>query len=304
MPVFYFSGKENYLKKQEIKKISKDVECPELNVVGFHELSPELYDFVYTSPFVGTKKLAILYFFPEQEEFLSVVNDIPESTDIYILTSVLPDQRKKVVKQLMQLVETREFNKIDEQILYKCISSRLQRLGYTEKDVEAVKDVIMECFHGYILYADMDLEVVQKHVQMIAFSGALTPDNIRAFSPDSSDYRAFLLSNMLLSGDNTCIEFAHKLLKQGETAIGLFSLVAYQIRVCYKAVLFSGENFLSRIGIRNYQIYKNFADYDAKTYIKIYKLLMEGIRRIKKGEYAGAVMADSLTAALTFLKEE
>ena len=31
MPIFYFSGKENYLKKQEIEKIAMNMECPELN---------------------------------------------------------------------------------------------------------------------------------------------------------------------------------------------------------------------------------------------------------------------------------
>lgn len=302
MPVFYFSGKENYLKKQEIKKITENIECSELNVIRFHESCPELYDFIFTAPFIGSKKVGILYFFPEQEEFLSAVKNIPAYTDLYIIVSELPDLRKKVIKQLMQLIEEREFNKINEQILYKCIFSRLQRLGYKADDIETVKDVLMESFRGYIMHADMDLEVVQKHIQMIAFSGSLTPENIRAFSPDSSDYRAFRLSTMLLSKDSSCVDFSHRLLEQGETAIGLISLIAYQIRVCYKAVLFSNENYLSLIGIRNYQLYKDFTDYSASVYVMIYGILMEAIRRIKKGERQSAVMADSLTEALAILK--
>ena len=162
----------------------------------------------------------------------------------------------------------------------------------------------MECFHGYILHADMDLEVVQKHVQMIAFSGALTPENIRTFAPDSSDYRAYKLSNMLLSKNASCVSFARQLLEQGETAIGIFSLVAYQLRVCYKAVLFREENYLSLIGIRDYQLYKRFADYRAGTYKAIYSVFMDGIRRVKKGEDVNAIMTDCLMNALAILKEE
>ena len=150
----------------------------------------------------------------------------------------------------------------------------------------------------------MTLDEVIKHVDMIGFSGNLSPDNIRMFSPESSDYRAFRLSNMLLSQDSSCIEFSNQLLLHGDNAIGLLSLIAYQVRVCYKASLFSDENYLSLIGIRNYQLYKNFLDYPVDIYRRIYSVLMESIRRIKLGENSETVMAECLTQSLTVLKEK
>ena len=204
----------------------------------------------------------------------------------------------------MGIVQKREFEKINEHLLYKCISSRLQRLGYEQKEIEQVKDTLMECFHGYIMHHDIDLEIVQKHVQMIAFSGALTEDNIRAFALDSADFRAYRLSNMLLSLDADCLDFANKLLVQGETAIGLLSLVAYQIRVCYKACLFSDDNYLSLIGIRNYQLFNDFKKYKADTYKRVFQVLITGIKRVKKGEKQVSIMADCLMESLEILKEE
>lgn len=303
MPVYYFSGKENYLKKQEIRKVTDQIEAPELNVMEFHEPCEELYSFICTMPFIGDKKVGILHYFPEQDEFLSAVKSLPDFTDLYIISKDIPDHRKKVVKELSGLVITKEFKKISEDLLFKCISSRLQRYGYSADTVEGLKEVFMDAFRGYTHFADMDLEVVQKHVLMIAYSGALTPETIQTFAPESSNYRAFILSTMLLSNDSGCLSFAQGLLEQGEQPIGILSLVAYQIRICYKAILFSDENYSSLIGIRKYQLYEHYHTYTAKQYRDIYCNLMEGIRRIKKGEDASAVITNCLTLALATLKE-
>lgn len=303
MSVFYFSGKENYLKKQELRKIIDQIECPEMNVMEFYEPVPELYDFACTAPFIGTKKVGILHYYPEQEEFLSAVKDLPDFTDLYIIAKELPDHRKKVVKELSSIMVEREFKKIDDELLFKCIASRLHRYGYSLETISELREVLMDSFRGYSLFADMDLEVVQKHVQMIAFSGALTPETIQMFAPESSDYRAFRLSNMLLSKDPECIRFAKELLEQGEQPIGILSLVAYQIRICYKASLFQDENYCTLIGIRKYQLFDDFQAYMPQKYVEVYSLLMEGIRRVKKGEDASAVIADTLTDALAKLKE-
>ena len=304
MAIYFFSGKESYLKKQEIDKIRQSMECPELNFQHFYEIDDSFYNFLFSFPFIGDKKVAVLHFFPDSEDFLDTVKQIPDFTELYILSATIPDQRKKAVKELVKLVNTKEFEKINENLLYKCILSRLQRLGYSKNEVEAVKDILMESFQGYFMHSEMDLEVVQKHVNLIAFSGELSTDNIRNFAPDNSDFRAYRLSSLLLSGDFSCIDFANQLLEQGETAIGLLSLIAYQIRICYKACLFPEENYLNLIGIRNYQLYKDFKNYTADTYKRVYHILMNGISRIKKGEKARAIIADCMMESLDVLKEE
>lgn len=304
MAIYFFSGKETYLKKQEIEKLYRKIECPELNFQHFYEISDTFYDFLFSFPFFGDKKVAVLHFFPDSEDFLEAIKRLPNFMDLYILSATIPDQRKKAVKELMRLVQIKEFEKINEDLLYKCIASRLQRLGYEKDEIESAKDRLIESFQGYFMHSEMNLEIVQKHVNLIAFSGKLNEDNIRAFAPDNSDLRAYRLSTMLLNGDVSCIRFANQLLDQGETAIGLLSLVAYQIRVCYKACLFSEENYLNLIGIRNYQLYKDFKNYTADTYKHVYHILMNGVERVKKGEKAGPIMADCLMESLAILKEE
>ena len=81
-------------------------------------------------------------------------------------------------------------------------------------------------------------------------------------------------------------------------------MIAYQIRICYKACLFSEENYLNLIGIRNYQLYKDFKNYTADTYKRVYHILMNGISRIKNGEKARATIADCMMESLDVLKEE
>lgn len=304
MAVYYFEGKESFTKKQELNKHLEGIGIPEMNVCKFYEYDPVIIEFMLSVPFFADKKIGILYFFPEEEAFNNAVKELPDSTDIYILTQEIPDQRKKLVKELISLVERKSFDKIDEQLLFKCISSRLQRLGYPAEEIKAVKDILMESYSGYFRHENIDLEVVQMHVHMLAFSGSLSPENIRTFSPDSLDYRAFRLTNMLLEKNEKCIEFARTLLEQGEQAISLISLIAYQIRICYKASLFSKENYLNLIGIRRYQLFEDFALYDTQKYVNIYKILMESIRKVKKGENAGAVMTICLAESLAILKEE
>lgn len=303
--LYYFAGKETYLKKQELKKIKQSMECPELTVGEYWELSPEAIDFMLSVPFAGDKKVCILNFFPEAEAFSQIANNMPDYLDVYIVSNSFPDMRKKVVKEILSVAQKREFEKISESLLFKCISSRLQRFGFSLAEIEAVKTDLTAAFHGYTMYADMDLDIVIKHVDMIGYTGSLTPENIRAFAPDSTDLRMFLLSSMLLSKDEGCLDFARRLMEQGETGIGMLNLVAYQIRICYKAVLFTEDrNYLSLIGIRNFQLYKGFRQYNPATYKRVYGILITGINRIKKGEKQNGVLSDCLLASLAVLKEE
>lgn len=302
--LYYFSGKESYLKKAALKKICDAVPCPEMNTAEFWEPSQELYSFIETMPFIGEKKVCVLHYFPEDKNFLDVLEGLYDGTDIYISVSTFPDRRKKIVKEVLELAQEKEFKKIDEQRLIQYVLNGLQVLGYSNEELVQAKGDLAKAFHAYILHADMDLECVQKHIKMIAFSGSLTKEHINAFAPDGSDLRAYLLSSMLLSRDFGCLGFARSLLEQGESVIGILSLVAYQIRICYKAVLFMDENYLSVIGIRNYQIYKDFKGYGAECYRKIYGLLMRDIGRIKNGEPSETVFLECLLESLIILREE
>lgn len=303
MGMYYFSGQENYLKKQELKKAAAQIDNPELNYLELTELTPGLYDFLSTSPFMGRKKICVLHFFPDTDEFVRVAKSLPDFVDLYIVTSGYPDQRKKAVKELLGLMKKKEFGKIDEPLLYRCIASRLTRFGYTTAQIEAAKSELLRAFRAYSMHADMDLDMVQKHVEMIALSGSLTAEHIRAFAPDSSDYRAYRLSTMLLDKDEACLDFARSLIEQGEVPIGILSLVAFQIRICYKAVLLcEDESYLNKIGIRNYQLYSKFNEYSAMKYVNVYTILMGGIQRVKKGEETSGVLTDCLSESLAILR--
>lgn len=100
------------------------------------------------------------------------------------------------------------------------------------------------------------------------------------------------------------LNFGKRLLEDGEQPINIISLVLYQLRICYKAKLFSDENYKALIGVQGFQLFKDFNRYTAATYKKLINLFVSGINRIKKGEKGYAVLTDCLTASGIILKED
>lgn len=307
MSLFYFSGKETFLKHKEIRKISETIEFPEMNIQYFSEYSDEILQYLEVRPLLGEKKICILYFFPDSEQFLSYLSTegIPDYADVYIVVSAMPDMRKKTVKAVLKHATERTFDKVSEKQLYASIEARLSgKYHFPVEEIRKYQQLLMAAFHAYFMHADMDLEQVIKYVDQIGFSGSLSPETIQAYSPDSSDLRAFRLATLLLSGDSSCVEFGKKLLEDGEQPIYIISLVLYQLRICYKAKLFSDENYKTLIGIQGFQLFKDFDRYSAATYKDLMNLFVGGINRIKKGEAGYAVFTDCLTASSMILKEE
>ena len=101
-----------------------------------------------------------------------------------------------------------------------------------------------------------------------------------------------------------CIDYAKKLLDQGESPIGMLSLVLYQIRVCYKATLCREGNYLAKIGIRSYQLYGEFLKYGPDKYKALYTELQDAVNRIKNGEKSSAVVLDTIMRCLQIEKGE
>ena len=120
MSLFYFSGKETFLKHKEIRKISETIEFPEMNIQYFSEYSDEILQYLEVRPLLGEKKICILYFFPDSEQFLSYLSTegIPDYADVYIVVSVMPDMRKKTVKAVLKHATERTFDKVSEKQLY------------------------------------------------------------------------------------------------------------------------------------------------------------------------------------------
>lgn len=306
MALYYFSGKETFLKKKALRKITEDVEFPEMNVQYFSEFTDEILQFLEQRPLIGEKKVCILYFFPDSERFLSYLKTegIPEYSDVYMVVQALPDMRKKMVKAILKLSTEKSFDKVTEKQLYASIEARLSgKYHFPVEEIRKHQQLLMAAFRAYTMHADMDLEQVIKYVDQIGYSGKISPETIQAFAPDSSDLRGYRLATLLLSGDTGCVEFGKKLLEDGEQPIGIISLILYQLRICYKAKLFSSENYKQFIGIQGFQLYKDFDRYSAIVYKRLIHLFVTGINRIKKGEAGCAVLVDCLSASNIILKE-
>ena len=65
MSLFYFSGKETFLKHKALRKITEVIYFPEMNIQQFSEYTDEILQFLELRPLLGEKKVCILYFFPD-----------------------------------------------------------------------------------------------------------------------------------------------------------------------------------------------------------------------------------------------
>lgn len=294
--LYYFDGPENYLKIQEIEKAKKKLEDPEMNFREFHEWDPEIRNFLTCSSFISEKKICVLHFFPEEESFLGVCGT--DNADIYLVPEESPDSRKTIVRQILNESNVRKFEKIDDHTLLKCIYARLSKHGFQKAQMDEVQEELKRAFQPYLMDYKVGLDTVIVHVDMIGYSGSLTPESIQTFSLESSSLKGYKLATMVLNREKGCIDFTDRLLDQGESAISLLSLVLFQIRVCYKASLFSEKNYLKLIGIRNYQLYPNFERYSPETYGEMYGILQDAVNRIKRGEKAKPAVIESINRCL------
>ena len=301
--ILYMEGTERYLKLKEIKKAASLLADKDFCYQEFWTWDDSILEFISAPPFFGDKKICVLYFFPEDDRLLKA--SIWEGTDIYILTENMPDRRKNAVTQLLKAAEVKKYEKIHEDILYKCIFKRLQGHGYKPEEINAVEDSLMQAFYPYLVDYSINLDAVITHVDMIGYSDSLSTESIMAFALESGSLKGYRLANMVLDQKPECIDYAKKLLDQGESPIGMLSLVLYQIRVCYKATLCREGNYLAKIGIRSYQLYGEFLKYGPDKYKALYTELQDAVNRIKNGEKSSsAVVLDTIMRCLQIEKGE
>lgn len=303
--IYYLKGSEGYLKSQAIEKARGLLENPELCCKEYWEWSQDILEFISMPPFWGDRKLCILYFFPDSEAFNAT--SIWDGTDVYIVTAEIPDTRKKNAKALLKKCIVQNFEKVSEEVMMKSIKKRLSsRFGFTEEEILAVEEELKKAFLPYSLELAYDLKSVIIHVDMIGHSGKLDSETIQAFALESTSLKAFKLSVMILNQDNKCLDFARRLLtEQGESPIMLISVMLYQIRICYKAALYEGENFLTLVGVRSFQLYPEFKRYPVSVYAELHHKMQEAVNRIKSGEKnAEAVILEMITSCLLIEKGE
>lgn len=302
--IYYFSGEERYLMKKELTRRKTQLECPDLCYMEYQEWSEDILLFVESYPFVGEKKICVLWFFPENE-LLEVFEQIPKSTDVYLVPERPADRRKEKVRKLLRQVQEQKFDKVSEDILMKCIYSRLGSFGYEKKQIEMASDWLRDAFQVYYHDLTCDLQVVQTHVDMLGFADGLTKENIQRYAPNMSAMKGYRLSTMLFDQNEECLGYAARLLEDKRNQpIGLLSLLISSARICYKASLFQDDkNGLSGLGIRPYQLYANYRRYTLQTWKVVYQTLQDGVNRLKAGSDADSTYMECLASVLLFLKQ-
>lgn len=296
--IVLMEGEEKYLKMKAIHKEKEKLEDKELCFREYWEWSPNILDYIESAPFLGERKICVLYFMPEVADLLSA--DIWDGTEIYIIPKEMPDTRKAVVKEILDRCQKKQFEKVSKELLYKSVRKRLESHGIPGQEIEKYQDQLERAFAPYYTEREYDLFSVIQRVDMMGFAGNLNEQVIQEYGLEGMNLKAYKLATMILDQRKESMAYARDLLKEGESPIGILSLVQYQIRVCWKASLY--EDDLLKIGIRRYQIYASYDRYSEKTYKQLYEILQDGITRIKNGERAEVVVIDCVWNCIETLK--
>jgi len=296
--IVLMEGEENYLKIKAIHKEKEKLEDKELCFREYWEWNPDIIDFIESAPFLGERKICVLYFMPEVADFLSA--DTWDGTEIYIIPKEMPDTRKTVMKKILERSQKKQFEKVSKELLYKSIRKRLESHGIPWQEIEKYQNQLERAFAPYYTEREYDLFSVIQRVDMMGYAGYLDEQVIEEYGLEGMTLKAYKLATLILDQRKESMIYARDLLKEGEKPIGILSLVQYQIRVCWKASLYKGD--LCKIGIKRYQIYASYARYSEKTYRQLYEVLQDGITRIKSGERAEVVVTDCVWKCVKTLK--
>ena len=298
--IVLMEGEEKYLKMKAIHKEKEKLEDMELCFREYWEWSPNILDYIESAPFLGERKICVLYFMPEVADFLSA--DIWDGTEIYIIPKKMPDTQKAVVKEILERCQKKQFEKVSKELLNKSVRKRLESHGIPGQEIDKYQDQLERAFAPYYTEREYDLFSVIQRVDMMGFSGNLNEQVIQEYGLEGMNLKAYKLATMILDQRKESMLYARDLLKEGEAPIGILSLVQYQVRICWKVSLDKGD--LNKIGIKQYQLYPAYDRYLGMTYRQLYDVLQDGISRIKNGERAEVVVILIIENCLKLLKRQ
>lgn len=299
-----FYGEEPYLIESEIRKAKNGL--TDLNIHEYAELGPEVFEQAIHYPFFSERQVILVR--PEKlnvcENLISYIKKPTEFTDLLIVPRVI-DKRTTTFQALKKAGLVVECNKVTETILQKFILGMIKKEGCKIKE-DNYKYFIERC--GYLNDSEVTLYVIETYIRQLCVdvvSGEITRDSIDTFVKKSLLQSTFDLTRVLLSRNaEKLYEMATKFIEDGESPIGMLSLILRVFRIAYKGALYGDESpqeIGKMVGVPFYQI-KDAMKYNPKCVSLALDILQKGVNDIKNGRAPGNVIYyKSLSEVLTIL---
>lgn len=262
LPVYLFTGEEEYVKTSALKQLEAAVLDPALVEVNRTVLGPaataeEICTQCETIPFLGQKRLVIVQesaFLAngksENEERLLAYLESPAESAVLVFCSATPDKRKKTTKALLK-------NQVDFAPL-----SAPELTRWVEKTLKAKNIVIAKEDAVFLTeYADPRPESLCNELEKLACyvkEGTARREDILAAVTPCSDYNMFKMTDAILEhNEQKALALLSGMLMQQEEPLYILGAVSRQYRQLLRFKLMQEDKaprqeILTALGIRDF----------------------------------------------------
>lgn len=291
-------GTESFCIDKKIEKAKKQVtELQEINISEYgddYSLS-EVIGAVSASPILSEKRLVLLKLqeFKRADDLKKIADASPEST-LFVLAVPAVDKRTSFYKAYKECVVPCE--KLSAEDAVKFVAQKS-----AENGIRATKDGALELIRrvAYLDVEGVNLYAVDTAIKQLAMlKKDITEEAVKSLLPESRTGKAYDLAK-LLCGKNygELLSQAHYLLDNGETEIGLLSLIARVFRLAWRDKV-HGKG---KSGAPFHQ-YEMATVYSEDILGKVQELLNEAIGKLKTGQSKRLVFDLALLRAVRALE--
>ncbi len=263
--VLFITGEEDRLAGDYIERLTGDLNPTEraFNLTNFDgESFSEILPSLQTYPVMGDRRIVVAENtdFGDNEELEAYLKD-PVATTLAIFRERSVDKRKKNYKLFKKYAKIIEVGRMDLSQATSWVKKEFKDGGKTVDD--ALAQYVLERSHYLEGKGDaMGLEKTVKQIISYAMDGKIDREAVDAVIPETVEDNVFALIDGVLSGKIKGLSLKLKtLFDKGESPIGLYGLLLYQlrnllkVRVCFE----SGANqreIVSRTGLAPFLVKK------------------------------------------------
>lgn len=186
---------------------------------------PQLLDEVSALPFTASKRLVIVEGIAlfEKDDVLKLPS-LMHPDVILLFIDAAPDRRRSSVKALLEIADVRECPRLTGSALEQWIVAECGKRG-NAIPIASVRALIREVGEDQL---PLDQEL--RKLCLYAGTRPISDQDISLLTLPSADQNSWRILDLLADGDrDRVLEFTHTLLRHGETAAGVWSMLLWTV---------------------------------------------------------------------------
>lgn len=260
-------GKEDYMKKQYVNNIKKQIIDPANEIMNFEILEgkgvtvDQIIDFAETMPFMSERRLMIIKdsgLFKsgkkdESTKLATYIEKLPSTVCIIFMESEI-DKRLSLYKKVNKLHEAAEFK----------VPSDRELAAWTKIELRRYKVLMSsQVIEYFVRVVPPGMESIINEIQKLASyksDGDVTIEEIDQVCTHSLDVRIFELVKMLGNKDTKVVlDIYSNLLEMKEPPIKILAMMARQFRMILQVKYMrqtghGNQSIVSRTGFRSFMV--------------------------------------------------